>query len=130
MHRIWRASIAMLLSFAFAGAPVIAEQCLASCEAAHMAAMANSPAHAGHQHAPVPHSSIGQAPVPCGHDHNGITGVASPVDTGQAKALVLAVSVLIPASPSVHFVSMPARNLHSSGSSGTTPHTVSSPIRT
>jgi len=95
---------ALLLSLAFAGAPVAADLCAASCEAAHIAGSAQSGGHAGHQHhhASTAGSSIGQVPQPCGHDHNravAAIGACSdaahrrPVTTGNVAVL----PVMLPA---------------------------------
>ena len=65
---------ALLLSLAFAGAPSVADYCAVSCETAHIgdaAASSRTPVIIIiRRRLSTALHSIGQAPQPCGHDHN------------------------------------------------------------
>jgi hypothetical protein len=87
---------ALLLGLAFAGAPMVADYCAVTCEATHMGGPSASPAHAGHHHASTALFRIGQPPQPCGHDHNGIVGIASS-DGASVRALAPANAAVLPA---------------------------------
>lgn len=121
---------ALLLSLAFAGAPVIADYCAVSCEAAHMGGASASPAHAGHHHASgAALSSIAQPPQPCGHAYNGIVGTATSDNGAPVRALAPS-SAVMPASPVAASDCMSARSIHGSNSPpGTTLRGFASPIR-
>lgn len=92
-----RTCTVLLLALAFAGAPVIADYCAVSCEAAHMGGASASPAHAGHHHAETVLSRIGQPPQPCGRDHNGIVGVAASSADARVQPLTSAGAAVMPA---------------------------------
>ena len=121
---------ALLLSLAFAGAPVIADYCAVSCEAAHMDDASPSPAHAGHHHASgAALSSIAQPPQPCGHACNGIVGTATSGNTASSRAPAPS-STVMPASPVAPSGCMSARSINGSNSPpGTTLRGFASPIR-
>ena len=115
--------VAILLGFAFAGAPVVADYCTVSCEAAHIGGASASPAHAGHHHASTAPSGIGQPPQPCGHDHNGIVGDAASSDAASVRPLAPTNAAVVPASPL-------ARDVHGPNSPpGTFLRGVASPLR-
>lgn len=125
-----RTCAVLLLSLAFAGAPVIADYCAVSCEAAHMGGASASPAHAGHHHAPTPLASIGQPPQPCGHDHNGIVGVVASSDNANARPLTPASTAVMPASPVAPCLWMLAYDVDGSNSPpGTVLRGFASPLR-
>ena len=113
--------ITLLLSLVFAGAPVAADFCAASCEAAHVAAAAST-GHAGHHHhhsssaSSTGRSSIGQAPRPCGHDHNGIKAVTPSSDAAHARPLPTAGAAVLPASRPAASLWASFSELHSSTS--------------
>ena len=87
---------AVLLSLAFAGAPLAADFCAASCEAAHIAASKGSSGHAGHHHlASTAASNIGQTPQPCGHDHNGVVAAVRTSSDVAHKRLVTPANVVV-----------------------------------
>ena len=90
----------LLLSAAFAGAPLAADLCAASCEAAHIAGSAQSSGHAGHhhRHASTAASGIGQAPQPCGHDHNDVVAITASSDVAHARPFTTANAAVMPAS--------------------------------
>jgi hypothetical protein len=107
-------SAVLLLSLAFAAAPTAADYCAAECEAVHGHSAAGSTVHGGHHHhdhAAMALFSIDRAPQPCGHDHNGIIGVAaSDGDAAHASAVY---------SPAPINAQMPAPPVASSGCIGT-----------
>lgn len=83
-----RSCAALLLGLVFAGAPVTADFCAASCEAAHSASSGASIGHAGHHH----HSSVAllrldQPPHRCGHDHSGGVAVTASSDAAHMQPL-------------------------------------------
>jgi hypothetical protein len=100
---------ALLLSLAFAGAPVAADFCAASCDAAHIADSAGSSGHAGHHHhhGPTAASNIGQGSQPCGHDHNGIVAVRASSDAAHGRPATTANVAVLP-------VALPAASLATS----------------
>jgi hypothetical protein len=123
----------LLLSLAFAGAPVAADYCAALCEATHAGATAASPDHAGHHHHSTLTltglSSIGQPPQPCGHDHNGIVGVARADDRASVRAPAPGAAVM-PTLPVVHSMWISIRVAHGSSSPpGTSLREFASPLR-
>jgi len=121
--------IALLLSLAFAGAPVLADYCTVSCEAAHTHAAAAASPHADHHHAPAVLFGINQPQQPCGHDHNGIVGVAARSDEASTRALAPATAVM-PASPVTASGSIPLHVIHGSSSPpGPSLRGFASPIR-
>jgi hypothetical protein len=125
---IFRCS-ALLLSLAFAGAPLVADYCAVSCEAAHMDGAAASTAHAGHHHGSTALFSISQPPQPCGHDHNGVVGIASS-DGGAPERSLAPGTAVTPALPLIESVSFSLRDLHgSSPPPGTSLCGIASPLR-
>ncbi|MDO8794931.1 MAG: hypothetical protein Q7J25_09970 [Vicinamibacterales bacterium] len=121
----------LLLSLAFAGAPVFGDYCAVSCEAAHMGGASASSAHAGHHHASAAAlSSIAQPPQPCGHAYNGIVGVAVSSDNAKVRPLTPQSPAVMPASPLAPSLSMLAHDVHGSNSPpDTTLRGFASPIR-
>jgi len=90
---------ALLLSLAFAGAPLVADFCAASCQAAPIAASTGSAGHAGHHHhhASAAASHIGQTPQPCGHDHNGVVAaIRTSSDVAHKQLVTPANGVVLP----------------------------------
>src|SRR5580700_9319316 len=63
-----RASVAAVLAIAFATAPVVLDQCSASCDLAHALEAAGSTPTC-HDAAGSATARIGRAPQACGHDH-------------------------------------------------------------
>lgn len=125
----------LLLSLAFAGAPVAADFCAASCEAAHIVPAADSTGHAGHHHhsstaASTARQNIGQAPQPCGHDHNGIAAVSASSDDARAQPLATAGAAVQPASTPAASLLTLVSDLHASNSPpGASVRGFASPIR-
>jgi hypothetical protein len=121
---------ALLLGLAFAGAPMVADYCAVTCEATHMGGASASPSHAGHHHASTALFSISQPPQPCGHDHNGIVGIASSSDSASARALAPASAAVMPAPPVNPSGWTAAHAIHGSKSPpGTTLRGFTSPLR-
>lgn len=122
---------ALLLSLAFAGAPVAADFCAASCEAVHLASAAGSNEHAAHHHH---HSStalggVSQTPQPCGHDHQPIVGVEARQDVASVRALAPSLAVM-PSLPVTQTVWTLVHVIHHSSSPPGTPlRGFASPIR-
>jgi hypothetical protein len=88
---------ALLLSVAFAGAPMVADYCTVSCEAAHSHSAAASPAHAVHHHA-ANALSISQPPQPCGHDHHRVIAITAASDVAHVRPLTTVGDAVLPAS--------------------------------
>jgi hypothetical protein len=119
---------ALLLSLVFAAAPIVADYCTVSCEAAHTHAAAAP--HAGHHDDSSALFSIDQSSPPCGHDHNAIVAVTASSAVVHAKALMTAGAAMLPASLLTASLSTPAFDFHSSNSPpGTTLRGFVSPIR-
>ncbi|HEY3043655.1 MAG TPA: hypothetical protein VGJ39_06505 [Vicinamibacterales bacterium] len=116
---IFRCS-ALLLGLAFAGAPLAADYCAVSCEAAHMDGAAASTAHAGHHHGSTALFSISQPPQPCGHDHNGVVGIASSDGRAPVRSLAPGAAVT-PALSIIQSVSFSIRDVHGSSPPPGTP---------
>jgi hypothetical protein len=89
--------VALVLSLAFAGAPIVADYCTVSCESAHTHDAGAAP-HAGHHNAASALFSIDRSSPPCGHDHNGIVAVTASSDAGHARAPMTASAAVLPAS--------------------------------
>jgi hypothetical protein len=121
---------ALLLSLAFAGAPIVADFCTVSCESAHTHAAAAAAPHAGHHDASSALFSIDRSSPPCGHDHNGIVAVTASSDAGHARARMTASAAMLPASLLPASFWTPAFGFHSSNSPPGTPlRGFASPIR-
>src|SRR5665213_288528 len=80
-------AVAVLLSIAFAGAPVVLDQCVASCEA-NAADLASSTPECHHTKA-VTTSRVDPSPTPCGRDHNTATTVAADGNQGAQPTMLL-----------------------------------------
>jgi hypothetical protein len=120
---------ALLLSLAFAGAPIVADYCAVSCESAHTHDAGAAP-HAGHHNAASALFSIDRSSPRCGHDHNGTVAVTASSDTGHARAPMTSSAAMLPASLPPASVRTPAFGFHSSNSPPGTPlHGFASPIR-
>jgi hypothetical protein len=124
-------SFALLLSLAFAGAPVAADYCTAVCDAAHGSVAAAGTAHAGHHHHPTSRlSSIDPAPQLCRHDHTGIVGIAGSDDAAPIRALAHAITAMTPASPHARSISSHSRDIVCSNSPPGIPlHGFAAPLR-
>jgi hypothetical protein len=123
------ACTALLLSLAFAGAPVLANYCTVSCEAAHTHEADAASPHAGHDRASTALFNIDQAPQPCGHDHHGIVGLAARSDDASVRVLAPASGVM-PTSPVTAPGLVPALFLTGSDSPpGTALRGFASPLR-
>jgi hypothetical protein len=86
-----RRVVAVLLGVAFAAAPVVLDQCVASCEA-HAAAMTSSLPTCHHASATT--ERLTPMPTPCGHDHNGtVTTSADANPEAQPMTTLVALSV-------------------------------------
>jgi hypothetical protein len=100
MHSRSRVSIALLLTIAFAAAPIAADYCAAMCEAARTPG-APAPEHAHHlHHAATRLASIGQAPQPCGHEHHRIVGTEG-ANSLAPQRTVAASAAVVPAVPAI-----------------------------
>ena len=112
---------ALLLSLVFAGAPSVADYCAVSCETAHIGDASASSAHASHHnHSSTAVStalhSIGQAPQPCGHDHNGMAAVTAPSGAARERLLTTASAAVLPASLQAASLWTSVADLHNSNS--------------
>ena len=122
--------VALLLGFAFAGAPVVADYCKVSCEATHMGDASPSPAHSGHHHASTAPPGIGQPPQPCGHNHHGIVGVAASSGAAPVRPLAPTSAAVVPTSPLAPFFWMlPYEVRRSNSPPGTLLRGSASPLR-
>src|SRR5712691_7190263 len=65
-----RASMACVLAVAFATAPLVIDQCAASCDLARAANASTSAPTCHHTSSATAH--IGHPPKGCGHDHSGV----------------------------------------------------------
>jgi hypothetical protein len=81
-----------MLTIAFATAPMVLDQCAASCDVASATDTA-TPAPACH-HATSPTVHIGQAPRGCGHDHRSIVAALTTSAAPIAPTLASLVAVV------------------------------------
>jgi hypothetical protein len=122
---------ALLLSLAFAGAPVATNFCAASCEAVHLASAAGSNEHDAHHHhhSSTALGSVSQTPQPCGHDHQPIVGVEATHDVASVRALAPSVAVM-PTLPVIQAVWTLVHGIYNSSSPpGTSLRGFASPLR-
>jgi hypothetical protein len=121
---------ALLMSLAFAGAPVAADFCAVSCQAAHTHGGAASSAHSGHHHTSTTLFSINQPQQPCGHDHDGLVAVTAASDRAHARSLTTAGVPVLPASLPALPLWTAVSDLHNSNSPpGPSVRGFASPIR-
>jgi hypothetical protein len=96
-----RRCIGLLLSVAFASAPLIALQCEVACATAHTIA-GESSAHTAHHPPGGPTAvsarfTIGQEPGHCGRDHTVVAVIAASADASGARPVTLVIVAAPPA---------------------------------
>jgi hypothetical protein len=79
-------AVTVLLAVAFAAAPVVLDQCVASC-GAHAAAMTGSLPTCHHASATT--ERMTPMPAPCGHDHNGTVTTSADANQGARPTTTL-----------------------------------------
>lgn len=89
--------VAVVLTLAVSGVPLVADWCALSCEVAHQSTQAAAPTC---HHAASSTARLGQIPAPCSHDHHPV--VVDAATTGVALRVVPAAaapaaSLLLPA---------------------------------
>lgn len=81
-------AIAMVLTLALSGVPLVADWCALSCEAAHASVETAAPTC---HHAGSATPRIADVPAPCGHDHHPV--VVDAATTGAAALRVLPAAI-------------------------------------
>jgi hypothetical protein len=91
MNPVARATATIAIVVAFAGIPLAADWCAASCAAARSATQPTSPTC---HHVVSATARISHAPAPCGHDHQALIAVGA---VNRSTATQIAVGSLPPA---------------------------------